>query len=176
MLLDIPETYLTYRYHRWSNKVRPDLEDPPHVPLGDGQTMLVRLSELHVYGMPVLEGALVQARAGRCVGTSQYELVVGAWDDLVIYICDKVMDVLSLLGEFDDEGVIVTLSKPVINHVNLDAGGNPTPLLHVPHDEAPHTTTKAPFPSALFPSDICRWGKVAKRQNTPTWHFFSLNL
>ncbi|GJT65317.1 2-oxoglutarate (2OG) and Fe(II)-dependent oxygenase superfamily protein [Tanacetum coccineum] len=38
------------------------------------------------------------------------------------------------------------------------------------------TTTKAPFPSAFFPSDISRWGKVAKRQNTPTWHLFSLNL
>ncbi|GJW54848.1 3-ketoacyl-CoA synthase 19-like protein [Tanacetum coccineum] len=47
---------------------------------------------------------------------------------------------------------------------------------HIGSNDEAYTTTKAPFPSAFFPSDISRWGKVAKRQNTPTWHLFSLNL
>ncbi|GJS40099.1 hypothetical protein Tco_0565142 [Tanacetum coccineum] len=84
MLLDIPETYLTYRYHRWSNMVRPDLEDPPHVPLGDGQTMLVRLSELHVYGMPRLEGCVgTSPLLEGCVGTSQFVVSGGGRGDIV---------------------------------------------------------------------------------------------
>ena len=41
--------------------MRIGLEDPPHVPPGDEHTLLARLTDLVVYGMPMLEGVLVHA-------------------------------------------------------------------------------------------------------------------
>nr|GEY16638.1 hypothetical protein [Tanacetum cinerariifolium] len=92
----------------WKPKlgVRPDLEDPPHVPPDDGKTMLARQSALEVYGRPIVEGVLVHANLSEWWGAGMISM---------LYQGDRVMDVLSSLMDSDDESVtMASKPKPVI--------------------------------------------------------------
>ncbi|GJW22992.1 hypothetical protein Tco_0033614 [Tanacetum coccineum] len=93
-------------------RVRPDLEDPPHVPPDDGQTMLASPSALEVYGRSIAKGVFVQ-------------------DNLM-------MDVLSSLMDSDDESVtMASKPKPVIPLGNAVDGssGVTTDMTLPPRDQ-----------------------------------------
>ncbi|GJY71311.1 RNA-directed DNA polymerase [Tanacetum coccineum] len=79
---------------RWSNKARLDLEDPPHIPPSDGQTLLARVSELEVRGRPMLEVDALSRKTTILVTISSefvgFELVIYASDEYFCDIWDKI--------------------------------------------------------------------------------------